>query len=161
MALDEFGPQRVHSLMGAVRFGKNVGRSNLGSWSSNSIKDLLLRAHLSKLARALGISFTYRFSGERNAYRSNPLKFVFVVSVSASSLGGSPSVFANDLNVFQRFDREIPNDDIERKMHLCRVRVHKWGNTNRVAFDPGKEHIVIQIDLSPPHTHRGLQSAPP
>ena len=65
------------------------------------------------------------------------------VSVSASSLGDSASVFADDLNVFQRFDREIPNDDIERKMHLCRVRVHKWGNTNRVAFDPGKEHIVI------------------
>jgi len=65
------------------------------------------------------------------------------VAQPAASLGGTPSVFADDLNVFQRFDRETPNGDIERTMHLCRVRVHHWGNINRVAFDPGKEHIVI------------------
>ena len=28
-------------------------------------------------------------------------------------------------------------------MQLCRVRVHHWGGINRVAFDPGKEHIVV------------------
>ena len=25
----------------------------------------------------------------------------------------------------------------------CKARVHKWGQTNRVAFDADKEHIVI------------------
>ena len=49
------------------------------------------------------------------------------VTQPAASLGGTPSVFADDLNVFKRFDRQTPNSDIERNMHLCRVRVHHWG----------------------------------
>ena len=61
----------------------------------------------------------------------------------AASLGGEPSVFADDLNVFKRFDKKCPNEDILHDMQLCRVRVHHWGGINREAFDPGKEHIVV------------------
>ena len=44
------------------------------------------------------------------------------VTQPAASLGGTPSVFAEDLNVFKRFDRQTSSSDIERNMHLCRVR---------------------------------------
>ena len=74
-----------------------------------------------------------------------PLWNVFFNDVTqpASSLGGSPSLFADDLTVFQKFAKTDNNEHIHRQMHLCRTRVHKWGRTNRVAFDPSKEHVVI------------------
>ena len=28
-------------------------------------------------------------------------------------------------------------------MEICRARVHNWGRTNRVSFDPAKEHLVV------------------
>lgn len=65
------------------------------------------------------------------------------IQVPASSTGGQESVFADDLSVFKKFDRFVSNDEISRDMHVCRVRVHKWGRVNRVEFDPGKEHVII------------------
>ena len=52
-------------------------------------------------------------------------------------------MFADDLNTFKRFGRQISNSDIGRNIHLYRVRVHHWDKINRVASDPQKEHIVI------------------
>ena len=74
-----------------------------------------------------------------------PLWNVFFSDVTqpAASTGGSPSLFADDLSVFQKFDRFDENSDIVRKMHVCRTRVHAWGRVNRVAFDPTKEHVII------------------
>ena len=65
------------------------------------------------------------------------------VSVPAASTGGDPSVFADDLNAFQQFGRQEPNEEIKRTMGVCRDRVHKWGRANRVSFDPAKEHLVV------------------
>ena len=65
------------------------------------------------------------------------------VTLPASSTGGEPSMFADDLSVFQKFDRRVPNSECLKVSHVCRDRVHKWGRANRVAFDPGKEHAVI------------------
>jgi hypothetical protein len=65
------------------------------------------------------------------------------VQVPACSTGGQESLFADDLSVFKKFDRYASNDDILKEMHVTRVRVHKWGRVNRVAFDPAKEHLVI------------------
>ena len=53
-------------------------------------------------------------------------------------------MFADDLNVFRKFDRNADNGDIMRTMHVCRERIHKWGRVNRVAFDSAKEHIIIK-----------------
>ena len=74
-----------------------------------------------------------------------PLWNVFFSDVTqpASSTGGSPSLFADDLSVFQKIDRFAKNSEIIRTMHVCRNRVHAWGRVNRVAFDPTKEHVVI------------------
>ena len=65
------------------------------------------------------------------------------VAQPASSTGGNPSVFADDLSVFQKFDRLVPNAECMSSMDKCRTSVHKWGRTNRVAFDPDKEHAVV------------------
>ena len=52
-------------------------------------------------------------------------------------------MFADDLNVFQKFATEVDNAKITRTMEKCREKVHKWGRINRVSFDAGKEHIII------------------
>ena len=52
-------------------------------------------------------------------------------------------MFADDLNVFQEFDRLVPLAIVVSILEVCRKRVHAWGRTNRVTFDPGKEHLVI------------------
>ena len=56
---------------------------------------------------------------------------------------GSEAMFADDLNVFQKFDRDADHSDIESKMGECRRNVHAWGRRNRVTFDPAKEHLII------------------
>ena len=65
------------------------------------------------------------------------------VSTPASSTGGQEALFADDLNVFQEFDRLYPLSDCKDEMAKCRNAVHKWGRTNRVSFDASKEHVVI------------------
>ena len=65
------------------------------------------------------------------------------VSVPAKSTGGKEAMFADDLNVFQEFDRQQPLAQVQNTLQTCRDRVHKWGKTNRVSFDPSKEHLVV------------------
>ena len=65
------------------------------------------------------------------------------VSTPAASTGGTESVFADDLNVFQKFDRLESNDSMMGKLEDCRQKVHKWGITNRVSFDASKEHMTV------------------
>ena len=65
------------------------------------------------------------------------------VEHAARSGGGTEAVFADDLNVFRKFDLAVSNDVIIEEMKSTRSEVHKWGERNRVTFDPSKEHIVI------------------
>ena len=65
------------------------------------------------------------------------------VVVPAGSKGGDAAVFADDLNVFQLFDTEVPNDELFQHMSECREATHKWGKMNRVTFDAAKEHFII------------------
>ena len=65
------------------------------------------------------------------------------MSIPASSTGGEPSIFADDLSVFQKFDRKEKNSDCLNTMEKCRKKVHSWGRANRVIFDPLKEHAII------------------
>ena len=60
------------------------------------------------------------------------------VAVPAGSAGGQAAMFADDLNVFQLFDRAMPVDDLMQVLSDCRTRVHTWGRTNRVSFDATK-----------------------
>ena len=52
-------------------------------------------------------------------------------------------MFADDLNVFQRFKKGTPLQECKDVMVKCRDSVHKWGKTNRVSFDATKEHIMV------------------
>ena len=65
------------------------------------------------------------------------------VSAPAASTGGSESKFADDLNVFQKFDKHATTEAVTNKLLQCREKVHLWGRMNRVTFDERKEHIII------------------
>ena len=64
------------------------------------------------------------------------------VSSVAIDSNAKPNMFADDLNIFKEFDRLMPDTIVSREMEVCRARVHSWGRTNRVLFDPSKEHVI-------------------
>jgi hypothetical protein len=68
--------------------------------------------------------------------------FADIVDASCSS-GGDTSTFADDLNVFQEFDRLKDGGQVFETLEKCRQSVHQWGKKNRVLFDAGKEHLAI------------------
>ena len=53
-------------------------------------------------------------------------------------------VFADDLNAFKSFEKEVTDEDMHEEMDECQRNVHTWGRANQVEFDPGKEskHIL-------------------
>ena len=65
------------------------------------------------------------------------------VAIPAGCTGGNEAMFADDLNVFQLFERELPTESIIQKLSHCRNKVHGWGRMNRVSFDAKKEHLAI------------------
>ena len=74
-----------------------------------------------------------------------PLWNVFFADVApaARKTGGTENVFADDLNVFKRFNAAVANQAVVRDMHLCQENVHEWGRQNGVGFDPAKEHFLV------------------
>ena len=71
-----------------------------------------------------------------------PLWNVFFADVgeAARSTGGKEAMFADDLNMFQKFPRLAPLADVTSKLSECKTRVRKWGEANRVTFDVAGEH---------------------
>ena len=65
------------------------------------------------------------------------------VALPARTNGGHEAMFADDLNVFQRFSKSTPLEECKEAMAKCKESVHKWGEMNRVTFDAGKEHVII------------------
>ena len=65
------------------------------------------------------------------------------VAVPAGAGGGQAAMFADDLNVFQLFDRQVLVEELMEELSDCRSRVHTWGRTNRVSFDAAKDHLVV------------------
>lgn len=74
-----------------------------------------------------------------------PLWNVFFhdVAGAASARGGEEKMFADDLNIFHRFDQDTPNEEIIAHMSMIRNDVHSWGRRNRVEFDHTREYIKI------------------
>jgi hypothetical protein len=72
------------------------------------------------------------------------------VCVPASSTGGQEAMFADDLNVFQVFNRTCTYEVIMAALQSCRDRVHRWGKNQRVIFDASKEHLQV---IHPLHGH--------
>ena len=65
------------------------------------------------------------------------------LTVDACPGSAEPSLFADDLSIFQKFDRLENDEAVLSTVRRNRERVHKWGRVNRVIFDPSKEHEVI------------------
>ena len=65
------------------------------------------------------------------------------VAAPARSSGGREAMFADDLSVFQLFDRLTPLHEVTEYLAACRDKVHAWGIKNRVSFDATKEHLVV------------------
>lgn len=59
-------------------------------------------------------------------------------------------MFADDLNVFQVFNRTCTYEVIMAALQSCRDRVHRWGKNQRVIFDASKEHLQV---IHPLHGH--------
>jgi len=65
------------------------------------------------------------------------------VAMPAASTGGKEAMFADDLNVFKAFDRQLPFAEAKTDLARCRTRTHNWGKTNRVSFDASKEVFAV------------------
>ena len=72
------------------------------------------------------------------------------VATPAKSTVGKEAMFADDLNVFQLFDRLTPPEECCEILSECRRNVHAWERKNRVSFDASKKHLVI---LHPNQNH--------
>ena len=69
--------------------------------------------------------------------------FFHDVEGPATFEGGTASIFADDLNVFQLFPAHFQNDLIYTTMGRTKANVHQWGRRNRVTFEDSKEALVI------------------
>ena len=60
-------------------------------------------------------------------------------------------VFADDLNAFKNFDKDVSDADMHEEMDECQQNLHAWGRANQVEFDPTKEssHILYRTNPDP------------
>ena len=52
------------------------------------------------------------------------------LTVGPGPNGAEPSQFADDLSIFQKFDRHVDDGQIFLAVQSTRERVHKWGRVN-------------------------------
>ena len=57
--------------------------------------------------------------------------------------GFTETVFADDLNSFKAYNGSQGDADIYSDLQRCQQTLHKWGQANRVTFDPAKESFHI------------------
>ena len=59
-------------------------------------------------------------------------------------------IYADDLNAFKDFPRNVPNTVITDDLKVCQADLHEWGVANQVAFDPSKEsmHVLSHDDAT-------------
>ena len=63
------------------------------------------------------------------------------VSEYTSANGFTETKFADDLRCDQK--KRTPDGDIVAELKAQQNHIHRWGATNRVEFDPGKEELLI------------------
>ena len=67
-----------------------------------------------------------------------PLWNVYFSDVSTVT-EGNEHVFADDLNIFRKFDLTKTNSEILTIMQQNRDMVYEWGSSNQVSFESSKE----------------------
>ncbi len=53
------------------------------------------------------------------------------------------ALFADDLNTFKLFSKDVSNEYVFASLRRCQARIHAWGRKNRVTFDPTKEEFKV------------------
>ena len=68
-------------------------------------------------------------------------------TVATGRHGYTDTTYADDMNVFKRFDRSASHSTILEDLKTCQTALHQWGSGNCVIFDPGKEsfHILHRL----------------
>eukprot|EP00959_Pyramimonas_sp_CCMP1952_P295483 6180190-Pyramimonas_sp.AAC.1 len=56
-------------------------------------------------------------------------------------------VYADDLNAFRAVDSSVIDDQPHRMLVESQTSLPRWGEANRVVFDPGKDDTVTKKDL--------------
>jgi len=75
------------------------------------------------------------------------LLFFNDVRIYASLYEDSENLFADDLNTFRLFDRDIPHNDVIEDLRNTQHIIHFWGELNKVEFDPAKERTPISPSI--------------
>ena len=57
-------------------------------------------------------------------------------------------IYADDLNAYRVFDKDVSNDHIRHEMNMCQKELHLWGEANKVSCNASKEsmHILARND---------------
>ena len=65
-----------------------------------------------------------------------------------NSLGFLETIFADDLNAYKEFGPMVSDRIILEALQECQVVLHKWGSSQQILFDSGKEsfHILARAD---------------
>jgi hypothetical protein len=71
-----------------------------------------------------------------------PLWNVFFSDIAVAS-NNNEQVFADDLNLFQSFPKNADSDVMWTALREIQTKIHDWGNSNRVKFEPTKEEMRI------------------
>ena len=66
------------------------------------------------------------------------------------------TTFADDMNMYKPFLRSINHNEILADLSACQRSLHRWGNGNRVVFDPGKESFHVLHRLAPARTELNI-----
>ena len=57
--------------------------------------------------------------------------------------GFTDTKFADDLQAYKRYAKNVRNSTIFRHTARCQAELHKWGAANAVTFEPTKESTTI------------------
>ena len=69
--------------------------------------------------------------------------FVGDVALVFESAGFSVVIYADDINAYKAYNRELGNDLVFADLKCRQRELHRWGAANQVAFDSGKESFTI------------------
>ena len=63
---------------------------------------------------------------------------------AVNSSGMHETTFADDLNCWRYYNKNVNNEHIKEDLKGCQNTLHAWGEANRVQFDAAKEsHHVL------------------
>merc|ERR1739847_43213 len=57
--------------------------------------------------------------------------------------GFKDTFFADDLSCYKAYPSSTSNESVYSELRVCQTRLHKWGASNQVEFDQGKETFHV------------------